>query len=439
MTESEVLGKRDPHDTRDRRYRQRAFLWSLPRPEHVSQRVSICGRRRVAEYVAVNAGASSAGLGGVSTCGSPWVCPVCAPKIAAVRTDEIQAAIKAHTARGGSVLLVTLTLSHTREDRLSSTWDAVQTGWEAVRNARGWRSDVATHGIAGWMRAVEVTRSRRSGWHPHLHVLLFLQGDSTPESRELLRASIYGRWSSKLADLGFRTLEFHEGKALGVDVRHVPAQDAQYVGDYLAKHGRHADGGASGLASEVGRWDLKAGRQGSLTPWQILDKAHAGSRVHVARWREWEDTSKGRRQITWARGFLASLDLLDPIKDEQAAEREEEPQEVVALLPAEAWRALVADLIANHSVSSRPLMTQMLTAAASGSPEDARAWLVAHGIPFVAPADHAPGPRHRCVTYGNESQLPIFRWLHRRREAAGFRHAANTPGQVPLYPAPARR
>jgi hypothetical protein len=68
----------------------------------------------------------SASFGGLCTCSSVWVCPVCSAKISERRRLEIQAAVKAWEAQGGSVVLLTLTHGHGPRDPLAGLLQAEQ-------------------------------------------------------------------------------------------------------------------------------------------------------------------------------------------------------------------------------------------------------------------------------------------------------------------------
>jgi hypothetical protein len=386
---------------RTARLNLRAWLWDAPRPDRSAvPRVASCGRKRVAGYVTVKAGAGASSLGGLATCGSVWVCPVCSPKVAATRSVEVQDTVRAWQARGGSVLLVTLTLSHGRRHALADTWDALGNGWASVRNGNPWKADAARFGIAGYLRVIEVTHSARNGWHPHAHVLLFVTGTPTDAECEELRERIFGRWSRRLARDGFKTLDFdRNGKAVGVDVRRADAHTLDYLAEYLAKFGYQPRSAASGLALEVSRGDLKSGRKGSRTPWEIAEAARDGDRASLRLWQEWERVSLGRRQYAWAQGFRESLDLDDVVSDAEAAEREDAAHQPVALLEAPTWRLLVTDLRAAARSGRRgSLMGDLLTAAANLDGPAFRGWLRDTGIPYVAPDDataHGPAtPDH---------------------------------------------
>jgi len=382
----------------------RAWLWDTDpsRPVRVPEfqlRVSTCGRKRVGALVDVKAGGGTSSLGGLSTCGSVWSCPVCSPKVAATRSVEVMDTIRAWQARGGSVLLVTLTLSHGRQHALADTWDAIGKGWASVRNGKPWKADAAEFGISGYCRVIEVTHSLRNGWHPHAHVLLFVEGTPTDSDCERLRERIYGRWSRRLAkpDLGFRTLDFdRDGKAVGVDVRRADAHTVEYLGEYLAKFGYQPKSDAAGLALEVARGDLKTARKGSRTPWELAELARDGDARALALWQEWERTSLGRRQYAWAQGFRESLDLDGVLSDQEAAEREDAAHSTVAKLPPTTWAKLVAELrLRARKGLPGSTMADMLAAAARWDPETFREWLTGHGLAHVetsAPLVYAPLP-----------------------------------------------
>jgi hypothetical protein len=310
------------------------------------------------------------------------------------------------------------------------TWDAVTTGWKGVRNARGWRLDKREFGIAGFLRVVETTYGA-NGWHPHLHVLLFCDRPTSAEDRERLRARIYGRWSSALEGEGYETLEWSKDPDTGklvpvaVDVRHADPHTVAYLAEYLAKFGYAptgtADGehGSWGLAREVMRGDLKRGRRGSRSPWEILESAAAGSDDDRALWLEWERVSKGRRQYSWARGFLESLGLeaLDQRTDEERAGDEVRELEVVALLPGSSWAKLVADLRRLRNLAGAPLLSRTLSKAAHLEPAEFRAWLRSAGVEYLHP-----------------DSVAIVETVDRVTGEILVRDALRGPGTAPLAP-----
>lgn len=434
VTDSSDTSKRNADDTRrDARYRLRAWLWDLDpkKPVRAPQtrlRVSSCGRTPVAGYVSVRGGSGAASLGGVSTCGSVWICPVCAPKVAGQRSLEVQDAIRAHQATGGSVMLMTLTLAHKSTDPLATVWDAISAGWSAVRNGSGWKADTRDHGIVGYCRIIEVTHSTRNGWHPHVHVLLFVTGTPTKADCEALRARVYDRWSSRLVRDGFKTLDFDKhGKAVGVDVRLATAHTVAYLADYLSKFGYQPKGDATSLALEASRGDLKRGRKGSRTPWELAELARDGQRRALALWQEWERTSHGRRQYAWAQGFRESLDLAGVLSDQEAVEREDLALDTKALLTRDAWRKLVADLLRKKDRPGSPLLSRLLSVAATGTAADVLTFCADNGVEAVSVESETPdGYSSLAGVWDEPHTIRMRREQARRRDRTRHEAAART-------------
>ena len=131
------------------------------------ERVSICGqrpawRRNGDEGVYVQLGERGADFVGVMTCGSVWVCAVCAHRIAGHRCTEVRRAVKRHCAAGGEVFIVTLTVPHHRHDDLAEL-RSPQTR-NARRTASRKKSPCRTRGPR-WTRTavLERTASRAFG------------------------------------------------------------------------------------------------------------------------------------------------------------------------------------------------------------------------------------------------------------------------------------
>src|SRR5947208_14675488 len=71
---------------------------------------------------------------GMSTCGSAWVCPVCAAKIRYHRADEVSRAVVSALDQGCSALLVTCTIPHSAEHQLRVTLNLLAEGRRYVAN-----------------------------------------------------------------------------------------------------------------------------------------------------------------------------------------------------------------------------------------------------------------------------------------------------------------
>jgi hypothetical protein len=143
----------------------------------------------------------NARFAGLQTCGSVWHCPVCAPKVAAVRRDEMNAAIKAWKNRGGDVYFLTYTMQHDAEtygagelDAAGAALGAALSRFKASRQYCALREQLAAQGT---IRCLEVTYGEINGWHVHTHELMFAK----PGQLQVLR-QLRGAWARLLLKRG---------------------------------------------------------------------------------------------------------------------------------------------------------------------------------------------------------------------------------------------
>lgn len=215
--------------------------------------------------------------------------------------------------------------------------------------------DAELFDVAGLTRVVEATYGTASqgghGWHLHIHALVFsaspmhaalredLPGWIRPEqdrewlARTVFASRIHGRWSAGLTKAGYAM-----PGSVAVDVRAVSDGGADYLGHYLAKATYAAATKlgmeiAAGQMSKSGRFErnrtpfellgdlassVDARGFGVRTPkhwavkeagngdWAVID-TDTGEVLKVTPpgewgvWHEWEQASKGRRQILWSR------------------------------------------------------------------------------------------------------------------------------------------
>jgi len=86
-----------------------------------------CGAVPVGSQVEIRIKDGSAYYCGVETCGNVWLCPVCSAKIRHRRADELRAALAFWEAGGHAASLVTITVPHDLDDRLSRLVNAERT------------------------------------------------------------------------------------------------------------------------------------------------------------------------------------------------------------------------------------------------------------------------------------------------------------------------
>lgn len=279
---------------------------------------------------------------GLTTCGSIWSCPCCSARIWAERGDELAEAVERWYRSGGRVVLVTLTMRHRRDHDLKTLWSALGRGWKAARGeSSGARRARERADVAGYARAVEATWGQRHGWHLHVHALIFANGDD--QALAELGPAMFASWAAAIRGRDAE-MEPVAGSG-GYDAKVLDLADArQEAARYLAKgiYGETAKGTARSAGAELTAAGKRARGGINMTPFQLLERAQAGTatKVELDAWHEWEQTSKGKRALTWAPGFRQRLLADDERSDEEIAADTDQLGEPVAALPAETWREL---------------------------------------------------------------------------------------------------
>ncbi len=271
---------------------------------------------------------------GLMACASVWVCPVCAPKIQAVRADEVRAAIDAWQ---GTVVLLTQTVPHRHQDELQALLDPFTEALRKFKAGSPYKRASKRLGIAGSIRALEVTDGR-NGWHPHAHTILFLNGHSV--SPKSIHRELFKLWESAAARAGF------EGQ-LSPDAFSV--QDASKVQTYVTKMGTEYRWGPE---HELVKAHSKTASRG-LSPFDMLRHydpeidADRSSR-YLARFAEYALAFHGRRQLVWSDGLKKLLLGTDGLTDEQIAESIGEADAVLARIPLADWSIIRKHNLQGH-------------------------------------------------------------------------------------------
>ncbi len=268
---------------------------------------------------------------GLMACGSVWSCPVCAPKIQAVRALEVRAAIDAWQ---GAVVLLTQTVPHSHQDELQPLLQAFTEALRLFKAGSPYKRASTRFRIAGSIRALEVTHGS-NGWHPHAHTILFLEGhhdQGAVHVRRDMKLELFRLWKSAAARAGFK------GK-LSPDAFSV--QDASKVQNYVTKMGAEYRWGPE---HELVKAHSKTASRG-LSPFDFLRfydpemNAERSSR-HLARFAEYSLVFHGRRQLVWSDGLKKLLLGTDGLTDQQIADSTGEADAVLARIPLSDWRII---------------------------------------------------------------------------------------------------
>lgn len=307
------------------RYRLQAVARSVL-PE--ANRISGCLRRRIKQrdievWQATESG--TAHYRGLQACGSVWVCPLCAAKITERRRSELSQAIETWKGQGHDVLMLTLTVPHHQLQSVGQVIEHIAQPLRLMKHRKTWKRIGATVGLKGTIRALETTYGV-NGWHVHIHMLLFV----TTKCRGAfgtLRTQFTDMWESACkTSFGIMPSKLH-GACL---------DGGEKAGDYAAKWG---------LDLEMTKAHCKVGREGSLTPWDLLRAIKDGKQDqdYASLFNEYAAGFRGRHQLEWSRGLRDLLDLGEEETDEEIAAKVESEAVRLGSLTIPQWRAILAE------------------------------------------------------------------------------------------------
>jgi hypothetical protein len=254
----------------------------------------------------------------LSICGLPWVCSVCSSKITERRRSELDLAIERAKAIGLNAYLVTLTAPHIAEDALGDLLTKFSRARFLMKNRKQWKAWALRVGLAGEIRALEVTHGFNSGWHVHTHSIIFCKAN------KLEAADILPAWKSACLTAGL-----NEPNERGVDIR--TGDDA--VGDYVSKWG---------LSSEMTKSMSKRGRMDRRSPFDLLrEYLYWGDEIEADLFREYANNFRGKRQLAWSEGLRDLLGLGVEKTDEEVAQEPEKGNELLAAISLSDWRLIM--------------------------------------------------------------------------------------------------
>lgn len=348
------------------------------RSESTLKRQRLCLLRSYALNVDVRQGLASIGFAGLAVCGSR-LCPVCGPRIAARNRDDVVQAVRAwREGEGGTVLFGTFTLRHHKGQSFEELKEAVSAGWHGVTRGNGWVSNRRRHGVEHWLRVFEEKWSPDTGWHLHVHYLVFISaptGHHHADPHELLQ-SMFGRWRSAVVRLGLGTPVLD-----GQDLHEVTGDNADEVlGDYFTKQiatneARTAEQIGQELTNRDGKFRFAGRGAASLTPGELLTLSVAGDEQSRLLWGEYERGMLNRRVIAWSKGLRARVGIGDELSDEEAAELEgQELLTTVLQMRARAWRTVAV---------RRGMRMELLRRVWRDGAESAVVWLSENGVQAV--------------------------------------------------------
>lgn len=276
------------------------------------ERVCNCLKKRIDKkidrYVQYNEVRKKAHWANVQRCGSVWTCPVCAKQITEKRRAELTDALnKWKTVHSGNVLLLTLTFSHSVTESLRSLLERQKRAYKRFFENSKVVARMKVLGVEHKIKAFEVTYGQ-NGWHPHNHVLLLTNHELRDFQEE--REELSKLWIQCCVKSGLNAPSMEHG----LDIR-----DGTYAEKYVSKWG---------LEHEMTKGHVKQGRNGSLTPFDLLQysmvEASMNGRTLSSLYQEYGVATKGARQLVWSRGLKALLGVEEKTDEELAEETEKQ-------------------------------------------------------------------------------------------------------------------
>lgn len=281
---------------RNNRYKLQRHLHTLLGSDPEYSRTCKChqvGRKNVSPCIALSDGQAS--FRGVARCGDVWLCPICAPSIAARRREQLEVILKASHKEGFSWLFVTFTARHDSSMPLSWLLNGMTKSIRSFKSGRSWQSLKSELGYIDSIGTKEVTYGS-SGWHPHQHDLFLVRELLTDQKLFDLEKKLQARWISVLQNHGLSGIPEIALKIQRVDL----TSGVKAIADYLPKSGTAAD-----VAMEMQPTN-RPYKQGHVTPMELLRLSLDGDKNASRLFVEYAAAFRRKKQIVFGRTILAA-------------------------------------------------------------------------------------------------------------------------------------
>lgn len=334
----------ETEDTYLRRELQRMIGKSSPETRTILHNLYECGHRHV-DYLTLRRGKPSNTQGvfvvsngisskiyGILNCNNSWACPYCSPNNMSKHAAKIAIAMDAIKYHKNQIpIFMTFTVPHSRSMSYEDVYHLLKNTWHYFtrhgkngdshayhqkdgynRSARHnvWSDFCNEFNVKYYVRVAETTYGQ-SGWHPHYHMLIWVDSDKydlTSGWEESIREAWLTIAKRKLATW-FKAHNYPDNA-----VEHFMANTREKInGFYISKNpktGKVAIAQSSqyicgwGADKEVtGNYQHKASNDGHYSMRQLLESAVAGNTEHEKLYLEYACTmvKLRTRRIQWSR------------------------------------------------------------------------------------------------------------------------------------------
>ena len=310
---------------------ERYALQNIARKCLPDQRVAKCTRSPIGHIVRVvyNQKRCRHNYRSLETCSSVWVCPICSTKISEKRKNELSGAIKLQEDRGGCVMLWTVTIQHSIRDSYKKNLDSLGASLVRLIDRTSGKTLLEKMGCEGRIRGLESTWGQ-NGWHPHFHLLLFLEKPLTPKEIAFYDDALSTLWRSSCLSSGLNLTNKYGSKL----------QDGSYAAAYVANWG---------LASELTKGHTKKSCDGysAFDFLRVIEGTYKGNGLPISAdqatelFREFAFTMKGKKQLSWSRCLADLLGIVKVKTDEEIINDGSDETEKFGI-PDVVWRTVAS-------------------------------------------------------------------------------------------------
>lgn len=273
-----------------------------PHTTHAAERCGLVPRTRrgkhgaavdgVAKIWVTTEGKATAYITGATRCKSGHSCPVCTPVKREAEAQTLKSVVATWRKKGGSTLLLTLTIRHQRDHLLNDQLTLLDAAWKKFVQGSAWRRIVRRLNLTTHVHVIDPPHGR-AGWHPHFHVLLFVPatdpGNRSARAARETRRIIREAWAGAL-ERAMNKLQVPARARAGIRPsreRAVSLKPHVGTGEYMVK--------AIDWRTIVRSSGRATGR--SRSPFEIMAGAARGSRRDQRLWREFTKAMLGRQIV----------------------------------------------------------------------------------------------------------------------------------------------
>ena len=175
------------------------------------------------------------------------------------------------------------------------------------------------------MEVTDGTNLHNNGWHPHFHVLLFLD-PAKALMPYYVHSQIAPRWQSVAVSSGLPCPSLERGCRV---------DGGEKAAAYVSK------GSNWGLESEVTKGQSKLGKDDKgRTPFALLFDYANGDKQAGALFAEYAKVFQGKRQLVWSNGLKRRFTIVEFTDDELANVADDAPTVRLAVITDDQWKVI---------------------------------------------------------------------------------------------------